>query len=74
MVTVAMIQKYGVMDNLQLEGKWIDEACDLVKGGDGKVSLAFTADPQGEYINITCLFGDKQREEWSKMGLKVGEA
>lgn len=77
-LTVAMIQKYGITDTMQLEGKWLKEAQKLItKRGKGHVTLAFTSDPQGEQVNITCLFEDAQREEWARMGMtnvKMGEA
>ena len=76
-LTVAMIQKYGIMDTIAVEGKWLQEAQDLIENGGGMVSLAFTGDPQGEFINITCLFNDEQREEWRRMGMlnkKMGQA
>ncbi len=76
-LTVAMIRKYGVMDTMQIEGKWIQEAADVITESGGSVSIVFTGDPQAEFINITCLFSDKQREEWKRMGMtsqKVGEA
>lgn len=69
-LTVAMIQKHGVMDTMEIEGKWLKEAADMIENtGEGKVKLAFTSDPQGEFINVTCLFGQKQMDEWDKMGM-----
>ena len=73
-LTVAMIQKYGVMGTMEIEGTYIEKARDLIME-DGKVKLAFTADPQGEFINITCLLGQKQMDEWDRMGMgRTGQA
>lgn len=76
-LVAAMIEKYGVMDTMQIEGKYISGARDRIEKGTGFVSLAFTGDPQGEYINITSLYTDEQREEWRRMGMtsqKMGSA
>ena len=75
-LTVAMIQKHGVMDTMEIEGKYLEAASKRITNeGDGKVKLAFTSDPQGELINISCLFGQKQIEEWDRMGMgRIGEA
>jgi len=69
-----MIQKHGIMDTMEIEGKWLKEATKKI-GEEGKVKLAFTADPQGKFINVSCLFGQKQMDEWDKMGMgRIGEA
>ena len=76
-LTVAMIQKYGVVDTMQLEGQYIETARDMIEKQGGHVSLVFTSDPLGSYINITCLFSEEQRKEWERMGMtnrKMGQA
>ncbi len=76
-LVIAMIQKEGILDTMQIEGKYLEQAKDRIEAEGGKVSLAFTGDPQGKYINITCLFSDEQREEWVRLGMtsqKIGEA
>lgn len=76
-LTVAMIQEHGIMDTMQIKGTLISEAKDLIEiKGKGHVALMFTSDPAGEYLNITCLFGKEQRDEWTRMGMsgKMGKA
>ena len=76
-LTIAMVQKHGYMNTMQIDGKFLERARDLIIAGDGSVRLALTADPQGEYVNVTCLFGKKQMDEGERMGMgrkDIGEA
>jgi len=72
-LTVALVQKYGENDTLQLEDKWIGEASTRIEDHGGKISLIFTADPQGKLVNITCIFPEEQRKEWARMGITRGD-
>lgn len=70
---VAFIQKYGILDTLQIEGKWLDEAVHRITTGDSEVTIKVVGDLQADALNITALFTDAQRAEWDRLGMGEGE-
>jgi len=75
-LTVALIQGYGYKDTLNVKGEWIKEAGELImKRGKGRVRLVLTADPDGDNLYVTSLFGQEQFDEWARLGMGTpGEA